>query len=138
MVRSLVVDDDNTCSYIYQTQLSKLGVCDAVGEGYKAVSDYESSINRGEPYELLVIDIMMPEMSGFDVLHQIRLLEDSRGMSFPDCAKVIMTTGLDDDENRKLESQLNPLCEAYLPKTSDTKALYEKLDFFGFDISQVL
>jgi len=138
MIKSLVVDDDNTCSYIYQTQLSKLGVCEAVGDGYKAISEYEASINRGEPYELLVIDIMMPEVTGYDVLQQVRTLEAARGMGFPNCARVILTTGLDDEENRKLEAELNPLCEAYLPKTSDTKSLYEKLDFFGFDVSQVL
>jgi len=135
-MKSLVVDDDFTCSYIFQTQLSRYGKCDTVTNGWDALNAYESSLNKGDPYHLIIIDIMMPDMNGYEVLKNIRVLEAQRKISFPFCSKIILATGLDDIENRQIEQKLDELSEAYLVKSNDNNALLEKLNLLGFDLNE--
>lgn len=136
-MKSLVVDDDFTCGYIYQTQLSKFGQCDTLTNGIEAIEAYRTSLNRGNPYDLLVIDIMMPDMNGYEVLKNIRLLEEERQIYFPFCVKIILTTGLDDFENRQIEQKLDEVSEVYLVKSNDSNALLEKLNILGFDLDEM-
>lgn len=135
-MKSLVIDDDFTCGYIYQTQLSKYGQCDTFSNGLDAIEAYKTSINKGNPYELMIIDIMMPNMNGYEVLKNVRAVEIERQIRFPFCAKIILTTGLDDIENRQIEQKLDALSEAYLVKSNDHEALLEKLNLLGFDVSE--
>jgi len=133
-MKSLIVDDDFTCSYIFQTQLSKYGTCDAFSNGLDAIEAYRTSLNRGNPYDLMVIDIMMPNINGYQVLENIRTIEAERQIHFPFGAKIILTTGLDDYENRQIEEKLDEVSEAYLVKSNDSNALLEKLTLLGFDV----
>ena len=131
-MKSLIIDDDNTCRYIFQALLSKYGQSDVFSNAFDAIEAYKTSLNKENPYELILIDIMMPEMNGYEVLQNIRLLEEERNISFPYNAKIILTTGLDDIENRQIEQKLDAQSETYLIKSSDHNALYEKLNLFGF------
>ncbi|OGH95753.1 MAG: hypothetical protein A2039_07445 [Candidatus Melainabacteria bacterium GWA2_34_9] len=133
-MKSLVVDDDFTCVYIFQTQLSKYGTCDTFSNGQDAIEAYKTSLNRGNPYDLMIIDIMMPNMNGYEVLENIRTIEAERQISYPFCAKIILATGLDDVENRQIEQKLDEVSEAYLVKSNDSNALLEKLTLLGFDV----
>jgi len=135
-MKSLVVDDDITCSYIFQTQLSRYGHCDTVTNGWDAIEAYKSSLNKNDPYHLIIIDIMMPDMNGYEVLKNIRAIEAERQIRFPFNAKIILATGLDDIENRQLEEKLDELSEAYLVKSNDLNALINKLNLLGFDLSE--
>lgn len=133
-MKSLVVDDDNTSNFIYQTLLSKFGPCDALSNGLDAIEAYKASIDRGQPYDLIVIDIMMPEMSGYELLKNIRVLEMERQIQFPFCVKIILTTALDDEENRQLEQNLDNFTEVYLAKSNNPDGLMDKLTLLGFDV----
>ena len=135
-MKSLIVDDDFTCSYIFQTQLSKYGQCDTVSNGLDAIETYQTSLNKGTPYDLMIIDIMMPNMNGYEVLKNIRAIEVERQISFPFNAKIILATGLDDIENRQLEQKLDEFSEAYLVKSNDSNALLDKLTLLGFDVGE--
>ena len=82
----------------------------------------------------MIIDIMMPNMNGYEVLENIRTIEAERQISYPFCAKIILATGLDDVENRQIEQKLDEVSEAYLVKSNDSNALLEKLTLLGFDV----
>jgi len=135
-MKSLIVDDDFTCSYIFQTLLSKYGQSDTVSNGLDAIEAYQTSLNKGTPYDLMIIDIMMPNMNGYEVLKNIRAIEAEKQISFPFNAKIILATGLDDIENRQLEQNLDEFSEAYLVKSNDHYALLEKLTLLGFDVGE--
>jgi two-component system chemotaxis response regulator CheY len=102
-----------------------------------AIEAYKTSLNKENPYNLMVIDIMMPDMNGYDVLKKIREVEAERHIYFPFCAKIILTTGLDDDENRKIKQLLDADNEAYIPKSSYPETLIDKLNEFGFVLDLV-
>jgi two-component system chemotaxis response regulator CheY len=137
-MKSLIVEDDNTCGFIFQSMLKKYGECDLLTSGFDAIRAYEASLDQGEPYECIIVDIMMPDMNGVEVLSGIRLLEKDRNIEFPFNVRVILTTALDDEVNRSIEANLDPLTEAYLPKSSYPDALLDKLTMFGFDLTEYL
>lgn len=133
-MKSLVVDDDATCSAIFQAFLSKQGDCDAVLTGMDAIKAFTSSLNSGHPYDIILIDIMMPHMDGYEVLKTIRSIEADYKIAFPFNVKIILTTALDDYENRKIEQSLDPCSEAYIVKSAYPDDLYEKLALLGFEL----
>ncbi|MEI8389604.1 MAG: response regulator [bacterium] len=132
-MKSLVVDDDFTCAFMYKLQLSKYGQCDTFSNGLDAIKAYEASLNSSNPYDLMLIDIMMPDMNGYEVLKIIREIEEEKLISFPFNAKIILTTGLDDTENRQNEKELDHISETYLVKSNDPNALMNKLILLGFE-----
>jgi lipopolysaccharide/colanic/teichoic acid biosynthesis glycosyltransferase len=64
----LVVDDEESNRDILSRRLSKEGYIVAVAEGGKAALD----MMHLEPYDLVLLDIMMPGMDGFDTCLRIR------------------------------------------------------------------
>ena len=94
-MKSFIIDDDYTCGCIFQTLLSKYGQSDIFSNAFDAIEAYKTSLNKGNPYELMLIDIMMPDMNGYEVLQNIRLLEEERNISFPIvfCAKYFRGSG---------------------------------------------
>lgn len=95
MGKILVVDDDMMNRRMAQYILSKAGhESETVESGEEAIR----SIER-EEYDLVLLDIEMPEMNGFDTLKKIRTLE--RGADLP----VMFLTASNDarDQNRAEE-----------------------------------
>ena len=74
---------------------------------------------------------MMPEMSGYDVLEEIRRLETDRGIHGLSGVKVIMTTALDDHES--IMDAFGAQCEGYLVKPIDRNKLYDQLASLGIE-----
>jgi len=85
-------------------------------------------LEAGEKYDLICLDIMMPEMDGQKALESIREMEESRGLISTKGAKIIMTTALDDMKNTV--SAFWNLCDSYLVKPIDMQSLYQQLRDF--------
>ncbi len=82
MAKLLLVEDDMALRDIYSTRF--------MAEGYEVVSasDGEQALTvavREKP-DLILLDIMMPKISGFDVLDILRTTPETK-----DCKIVIMT-----------------------------------------------
>ena len=80
--RVLVVDDNATNREIVRAYLrSRVAVCDDAESGPAALMMLEVAARDGRPYDLVLLDSEMPEMSGADVARAIRsepLLQASR------------------------------------------------------------
>jgi DNA-binding response OmpR family regulator len=69
-VKVLIADDEKTLTTMLKEILRQNKIdCDAVGNGREAV-DYAAAGNG--QYDLIVLDIMMPVMNGYEALKQIR------------------------------------------------------------------
>ena len=124
-MKVLIAEDDFTSNLLLQGLLKPYGVADIVNNGKEAVTAVRAALEARKYYDLIFLDIMMPEMDGQTALKQIRELEIAAGLLTTDCAKVVMTTALDDKNN--VMTAFREQCDAYLVKPIDKAKLVENL-----------
>ena len=124
-MKILIVDDDFTNRKILSKYLSGYGQCDMAVDGKEAVAAFKSALDEWEAYDLICLDIMMPEMDGQEALKQIRQYEAEKNINGLDTVKILMTTALDDSDN--IKTAFREQCEGYLVKPIDKQKLIEKI-----------
>jgi len=68
----LVVDDNETNRFIYQELLTHWGMKPTTAaSGHDALDALRSASASGQPVRLVLLDVMMPNMDGFEVVEQI-------------------------------------------------------------------
>ncbi|QTA81596.1 Chemotaxis protein [Desulfonema limicola] len=95
-MKILIVEDDFISRRIIKDILSPYGDCDIVVDGMEAVQAFKLAYEANEPYSLICMDIMMPNLDGHEALQQIRDIEKNSGIKGSAEVKVIMITALDD------------------------------------------
>ena len=88
-MKSLIVEDDFSSRFLLQGLLEPYGDCHVAVNGREAVSAYRMALDAGQPYDLVCLDIMMPEMDGHAALKEIRAMEESKGIDSTHGAKII-------------------------------------------------
>ena len=91
-LRFLVVDDVATGRGVLTAMLSRYGEVDAAPDGVSALKSYREAAASGEMYDLLLLDIMMPEMDGITFLNRVRAFERDEGLP---ATPAVMTTATD-------------------------------------------
>ena len=124
-IRVLLVEDDFSSRLVLQTFLSKYGECHVAVNGREAVDAFRSTLEHGQRYDLICMDIMMPEMDGHAAVKEIRALEEAAGTSCSQRVKIMMTTALDDVGN--VTQSLVGTCDAYLIKPIDRAKLLDHI-----------
>lgn len=128
-MKALIVEDDFIGRMLLQRYLGHYGECHVAVHGAEAIQAFEASHAEKLPYQLICLDIMMPEMDGHTVLKKIRALETEMGLQVGEGAKIIMTTALKDSGS--IFSAFDGLCDAYLVKPVDKTKLLEYLRAFN-------
>jgi two-component system chemotaxis response regulator CheY len=113
-MKILIAEDDFVSRKVLLGHLSQYGKCDVAIDGVEAVDAITTSIKEKQPYDLIFLDIMMPNMDGQEALTRIRQVEADNGIAVGDGAKVVMSTALSDAHN--VLSAFNSQCEAYIVK----------------------
>ncbi len=124
-MKTLVVEDDFTSRLLLQTILLRYGECHVAVNGNEALRAFLAAGEGGRQYDLICLDVMMPEMDGQEVLKEIRALEETEGIVYGKGVKIIMTTALGDPQN--VFMAFHQLCDAYLVKPIDKAKLLSLL-----------
>lgn len=126
-MKVLIAEDDFTNRLMLQEFLKPLGTVHTAVNGREVVAAVSMALDHGEPYQLLCLDIMMPEMDGQQALQEVRCLEAGHPGTKP--TKILMTTGLGDKDNviRAFRQQ----CDGYLTKPIDRSKLLAELRNLG-------
>ncbi len=128
-LKILIVEDDFDGRRLLQRILSPYGECDVAVNGKEAVVAYEKSLSEEFSYDLICLDLLLPEMDGHEALRRIRQLEDSKGIFGQQCVKIIITTAIDDKRTMLTAHQTG--CEGYLTKPIERKKLLDTINGLG-------
>ena len=72
-LRALVVDDIDMNQRVLTRQLDALGMgCVAIDDGFRAIGEIERALHVGRPFDVVILDHMMPGMSGDTLARRIR------------------------------------------------------------------
>jgi signal transduction histidine kinase/DNA-binding response OmpR family regulator/HPt (histidine-containing phosphotransfer) domain-containing protein len=72
-LRALIIDDIEMNQRVLARQLDALGMtCVAVDDGFRAIGEIERAWHNGEPFDVVILDHMMPNISGETVARRIR------------------------------------------------------------------
>ncbi len=128
-MKALIAEDDLTSRLLLQNLLAPYGGVHSVANGREAVAAFKQAALKRQPFDLICLDIMMPEMDGQSALKEIRVLEESAGVLPGKGVKVLMTTALGDAKN--VFTAFRELCDGYLVKPIDRGKLLGYLKGFG-------
>jgi two-component system, chemotaxis family, chemotaxis protein CheY len=127
-LRMLLVEDDFASRLLLQTFLAKYGEFHVAVNGREAVEAFRWALERGQRYDLICMDIMMPEMDGREAVRRIRALEEEHGILSTSGAKIVMTTAVDDV--KEVIQCFHELCDSYLTKPIDLGKLLGQMREF--------
>lgn len=113
-MKTLIVEDDFASRLILQKMLSPYGEAHVAVNGNEAVQAFQAALEAGQPYQLLCLDIMLPELDGQEALRRIRGIEETKGVLSSEGVKIVMVTALGDMKN--VMGAFSSLCDGYLTK----------------------
>ncbi len=112
MARLLIIDDDKELSAMLVEYLSSEGFdIEVTYDGLSAIEKV-----KGQQYDALILDVMMPELDGFGVLRHIRTYSD---------VPVLMHTAKGDDVDRIVGLEMG--ADDYLSKPFNPRELLARV-----------
>lgn len=124
-MRTLIVEDEFTGRVLMQEFLKNLGPVDLASDGQMGVEMVRLALEHRQPYDLICLDIMMPDLDGQQTLRVIREMEQDWGIYTNQRARVVMTTSLNDREN--VVNAYTGQCDGYLTKPISRQPLMDEL-----------
>lgn len=91
MAKILLVEDDNSLAQLYKAAI------EVDGHTVEVVNDGQNGVSKAtnEKYDLIILDIVLPNISGFDILKKIKEHEKAKK------TQVVMLTNYGQQENVK-------------------------------------
>ena len=128
-MKILILEDDRHLLDLLTRNMMMYGECYSTDNGADAVRVFDEAMTSHEPFDVALLDVMLPGMSGYEVLEYIRQIEAKWKRDGLKGAKVIMVTALNSSKNILQAFREN--CEGYLTKPYTTDELNDVLNKLG-------
>lgn len=96
-MRALIVDDDFYSRIVLHDMLRAVAECHIAVNGEEAVGAFKKALEDARPYDLVCMDLVMPEMDGQQALREMRALEDDLGVATADRCVVFVVSMVEDN-----------------------------------------
>ena len=113
-MKSLVVDDIEVNCRTLKAVLAPYGECDTANDARTTVHLFQKGWEADDPYDLICLDILMPDIDGLKLLQVLRQAEEKMGLEGDRQARIVMVTGSDSAEHHRRARTLG--CDAVITK----------------------
>lgn len=120
-MRILLIDDEPIALKKLELMLTNVGACDSAMNGIEATEHFVEAIGNGQPYDLITIDIELPDITGLELLNRFCLLEEKNGIT---PSKKIMVTA---HSNVDYVVKAKDKCDAFVVKPLRKATLLQKI-----------
>ena len=134
-MRFLVVDDDFATRRLVQRLLHPYGMVDVATDGEEAVAAFSSALDDNEPYDLITLDILLPNVNGQQALREIREIEKERRIPQENNVRIIMISGLDDSKELHDAFFLGE-ATSYIVKPLNHQVLVQEIEKLGLPLAK--
>ena len=114
-MKMLVADDELNNRVLLRKILESYGGVDLVVDGQEAVDAFKLAHSENVPYDVIFMDIMMPNMDGHQAVQTMRKQEAEMGIMPQDEVKVVMVTALDSAKDA-MQAYYRDGCTDYVTK----------------------
>jgi putative nucleotidyltransferase with HDIG domain len=128
-MKILTVDDELVSREKMKKIMDSYGECIATDTGRNALEIFKSAVGKKEPFDLITIDVSMPDMDGTEVLYCIRDIENNFLIPKENKAKAIMVTSRSDKDT--IITCVQAGCNEYIVKPFDKNVIGQKLSGLG-------
>ena len=135
-MKILIVDDEQISRKILMKKMAVLGTCVTVDSSKRALAELEVAAHNQEPFDLITLDVSMPEMDGRQMLQHIRRQEIQNKVPKANRVKILMVTARMNISTIKACIKMG--CNGYLIKPVSRYQLFQNLGKMGVDITQAL
>lgn len=129
-MKILIVDDELVSRKKMQKIVESLGESQAVDNGKDAMDSFVTAWEAWVPFDLILLDISMPEIGGVDVLNWIRSKEEN---ILPFRRVKIIVVSANKDKNAIMEC-IRAGCDDYIVKPFGVQIVHDKIEKLGFCI----
>jgi two-component system chemotaxis response regulator CheY len=131
-MRVLIAEDELGCRLVLQRYLHDVGHTDVAVNGLEAVESFRLALATGEPYDLVLLDIEMPEMDGQEALKAMRQVENDFAVGKEGEARIFIITAHADQRN-VCDAFFKGGATGYLVKPVERRVLLSTLGMEGAD-----
>ena len=131
-MKILIVDDEIVSRMKMYKIMTNFGDCDEAEGGSEAITAFTEAWQECLPYNLITLDISMPDMDGKETLSRIRAIEAEKKIPKEKQVKVIMVTANSDVNNFFLSVKSG--CDEFIVKPFNRQRVIEKMQKIGFKV----
>lgn len=128
-LRALIVEDDFVTRHLEVNILRQYARSQVAVSAPEAREAFRLALEENDPYDLIILDMLLPEGSGSEVLSAIRAMEDDADIRGLDRCKVVIVSNVKDMET--VRSTFRDQADAYLVKPVDREEVEKTLKRLG-------
>jgi two-component system, chemotaxis family, chemotaxis protein CheY len=113
-MRTLIVEDVHFLALILQRIIEPYSKADFAQNGAVAIDKYTKAFTKGKAYDLICLDLLLPEMDGFEVLRSLRQFEDEFNLP-PEARTKVVVISTFNDQNTVNKARAAG-CDSYIAK----------------------
>jgi two-component system chemotaxis response regulator CheY len=129
--RTLIVEDDPVSRRFLEEYLDDVSECSSVDTGAAAIASFEAAFTDA-PFDLVCLDVFLPDFSGREVLRKMRAIEQANNVSTDSTTAILMTTSAGGIKD--VLKAMNLGCDGYVTKPYTKEQLFTELNRLGFGL----